>query len=109
MSNAYGDGLAATRIAAVLAAVLPQSGMFRCEVQVRYHHRAAPCSVSVADGLAEVCFDEPQLAVAPGQGAAFYRGELLLGGGWIAATEAVRACSEVAVSRSRPDSGDPAQ
>lgn len=66
---------------------------FRCTVQVRYHHEAAPCEV-VFDpdaGTAEVTFDEPQMAVAPGQGAAFYDldgetgagGDLLLGGGWI--------------------------
>ena len=31
----------------------------------------------------EVEFDEPQRAVTPGQGAVFYRGELVLAGGWI--------------------------
>jgi tRNA-uridine 2-sulfurtransferase len=31
----------------------------------------------------EVHFDEPQRAVTPGQGAVFYSGELVLGGGWI--------------------------
>jgi tRNA-specific 2-thiouridylase len=31
----------------------------------------------------EVRFDEPQRAVTPGQGAVFYDGNLVLGGGWI--------------------------
>ena len=31
----------------------------------------------------EVSFDDPQRAVTPGQGAVFYSGELVLGGGWI--------------------------
>ena len=63
----------------------PQGGSFRAEVQVRYHHRAAPAEVvPLATGGARVSFDEPQLAVAPGQGAALYRGTRLLGGGWIA-------------------------
>jgi tRNA-specific 2-thiouridylase len=34
---------------------------------------------------AEVKFDEPQPAVTPGQAAVFYRGDRVLGGGWIAA------------------------
>lgn len=63
---------------------VPPGGELRCEVQVRYHHRPAPARVTLAaDGRARVVFDEPQLAVAPGQGAAFYDGERLLGGGWI--------------------------
>ncbi len=65
----------------------PASGEFRAAAQVRYHHQPAPCSVAVDGSASEVTFDEPQLAVAPGQGAAFYDGELLLGGGWIAGTE----------------------
>ena len=73
---------------------VPSSGEFRCAVQVRYRHRAAPATVRVrGDGrTALVEFDEPQMAVAPGQGAAFYElgddgegGDLSLGGGWIRA------------------------
>ncbi len=59
----------------------------RCEVQVRYHHDPAPATVLVHEGGARVVFDRPQHAVAAGQGAAFYRGERLLGGGWIASAE----------------------
>lgn len=63
---------------------------FRAEVQVRYHHRAAPATIRVdPGGGARVEFDEPQHAVAPGQGAAFYRGDRLLGGAWIAHTESL--------------------
>jgi tRNA-specific 2-thiouridylase len=61
----------------------PASGEFRCEVQQRSHAAPAPCRVSVAAGVAEVAFDQPELSVTPGQGAAFYRGTRLLGGGWI--------------------------
>ena len=34
-------------------------------------------------GSVEVMFDEPQRAVTPGQGAVFYDGDVVLGGGWI--------------------------
>ncbi len=64
----------------------PSSGELRADVQVRYHHRAAPATVTLDGGEAEIVFDVPQLAVAPGQGAALYDGDRLLGGGWIAAT-----------------------
>jgi len=65
----------------------PASGEFRCEVQHRYRCVPAPALVTVAGGRAEVLFDRPEPAVTPGQGAAFYRGELLLGGGWIERVE----------------------
>jgi tRNA-specific 2-thiouridylase len=62
---------------------VPQSGEFEAQVQVRYHHEPAHARIAVAGPRAHVRFDEPQLAPAPGQGAAFYQGERLLGGGWI--------------------------
>ncbi len=69
---------------------------FRAEVQVRYHHRPAPARVEVAsDGRSRIRFEQPQLAVAPGQGAAVYRGDRLLGGGWIASAERVAVPEKV--------------
>jgi tRNA-specific 2-thiouridylase len=65
----------------------PPAGPFRAEVQVRYRHRAAPATVEVDESRARVAFDSPEVAVASGQGAAFYHGDRLLGGGWIAGTE----------------------
>jgi len=62
----------------------PAGGELRVHAQHRYHGAPAACTVSVDGGRAEVRFDEPQLAVTAGQGAAFYQGERLLGGGWIA-------------------------
>ncbi|MFT7667741.1 MAG: tRNA-specific 2-thiouridylase [Planctomycetota bacterium] len=66
---------------------LPESGEFRCTVQHRYHCVPAAALVRVTDGKAHVLFDEPQLAVTAGQGAAFYEGDRLLGGGWISSAE----------------------
>ncbi len=70
---------------------VPASGEFRAEVQARYHHEPAPATITVSGGEAQVVFDEPQLAIAPGQGAAFYTGDDLLGGGWIESSDLVKA------------------
>lgn len=55
------------------------------EVQIRYRHRARPATLELADdGAVRVRFESPQRAVTPGQAVVFYRGERVLGGGWIA-------------------------
>jgi len=56
----------------------------RAAVRIRYRHAEAPASIRPLPGArAEVRFDAPQRAIAPGQAAVFYDGELCLGGGWI--------------------------
>jgi len=53
-------------------------------VKIRSMHPGAPAWVEPRDGnRVRVVFDEPQRAITRGQAAVFYRGELLLGGGWI--------------------------
>jgi len=58
----------------------------RAEVKIRNKHTAAPATIApgTEPGRVEVRFDDPQRAVTPGQAAAFYQGDLVLGGGWIA-------------------------
>lgn len=53
------------------------------EVQVRSRHRAQAARVEVAGAGARVHFHQPVFAPAPGQAAVFYRGEQLVGGGFI--------------------------
>jgi len=56
----------------------------RADVRVRYRHKEAPATITpLGGGRARVRFDEPQRAVTPGQAAVFYRGEEVVGGGWI--------------------------
>lgn len=53
-------------------------------VRVRHRGRIHPALVQAsADGTFSVRFEEPVRAVAPGQAAVVYRGETVLGGGWI--------------------------
>lgn len=60
------------------------SGPFRTFVKIRSQHRKAPATVTFLDDESvSVVFDEPQEAVTPGQGAVFYDGDKVLGGGWI--------------------------
>ena len=55
--------------------------------RIRYRHRAVASVVTpVGDDAAVLRFDLPQDAVTPGQGAVFYRGEEVIGGGWIEKT-----------------------
>ena len=58
------------------------------EVKLRSASPAVPARV-FADG--RIRFGEPQLGVAPGQACVFYRGERVMGGGFIAASSAAAA------------------
>ncbi len=57
----------------------------RAQVRIRNKHIPAAATLTPTSDArrVNVHFDEPQRAVTPGQGAVFYDGELVLGGGWI--------------------------
>ncbi len=56
----------------------------RCTVKTRYRQEDIPCEIQpIDDNTIRVMFDEPQIAVTPGQSAVFYLGEVCLGGGII--------------------------
>lgn len=69
---------------------LPLRGEIRAEVQIRHRSKPVPCTVTIDGGLAQIRFDVPVRAVAPGQAAVLYDGDRVLGGGWIAHSEAGR-------------------
>jgi tRNA-specific 2-thiouridylase len=59
----------------------------RADVRVRYRHTAAAATIfPLPNARARVVFDEPQRAITPGQATVFYRGDEVLGGGWIVRT-----------------------
>jgi tRNA-specific 2-thiouridylase len=54
------------------------------EVRVRYRHMPAPATITpLAGNRVRVDFAEPQRAITPGQATVFYRGDEVVGGGWI--------------------------
>jgi tRNA-uridine 2-sulfurtransferase len=56
----------------------------QAEVRVRYRHTAAKSTITpLEQGRARVNFAEPQRAITPGQATVFYRGDEVVGGGWI--------------------------
>ena len=60
------------------------SESIRVHTRIRYRHTAVPSILTPqSQQQAVVSFDAPQSAITPGQGAVFYVGEEVIGGGWI--------------------------
>lgn len=59
------------------------SDEFLCQVKIRCAARPAQAKIKITEDGATIFFDEPQRAAAPGQTAAIYIDDILLGGGTI--------------------------
>jgi tRNA-uridine 2-sulfurtransferase len=56
----------------------------RAFVKIRHKHEPASATIEPLDAAtARISFDAPQRAITPGQAAAFYHGDVVLGGGWL--------------------------
>lgn len=56
----------------------------RVSAQIRHRHEAAAGWVEMLEnGRVRLDFDEPQIAITPGQAVVWYDGDEVLGGGWI--------------------------
>jgi len=57
---------------------------FTCRAKIRYLHQPAEAEVEITDAdRMTVRFTDPQFGVAPGQAIVCYKGDRVLGGGWI--------------------------
>lgn len=66
------------------------SSPFEATVKIRYSNPGAPATVYPGEnGEARIKLHTPQRAITPGQAAVCYRGDEVLGGGWIARQQAV--------------------
>ncbi len=72
----------------------PPREPFRACVQVRYNNRNAASGEIIPiweggeySGKMQVVFDEPVLAVTPGQASVVYDGDFVMGGGWISSSK----------------------
>jgi tRNA-specific 2-thiouridylase len=76
-----GDTLTASSVNWIAGAA-PDSPA-RLTVRIRHRHRDAFALVTADGARAHVRFDEPQVAITPGQAVVFYSGDEVVGGGWI--------------------------
>lgn len=94
----YSAGLIATELNWLTD---PPADTIRVLIKIRHQHKPTPGELCVsADDPKQVTahFDEPQLAVTPGQAAVFYSpAGIVLGGGWIASPIDISAKTENSV------------
>ena len=62
----------------------PPVAPLRVTAQIRHRHQPATATVRAIDhSRASVAFDNPVIAITPGQAVVFYMDDLVIGGGWI--------------------------
>ncbi len=77
----YSRELVASDLSWVAAGLIEPT---RVRAKIRYRHPDAEATVTPLEGgCVHVKFEEPQMAVTPGQAVVFYRGDVVIGGGTI--------------------------
>jgi tRNA-specific 2-thiouridylase len=63
----------------------PPTAPITVHTRIRYRHQGVAGTLfPKSNNSAEIQFKSPQAAITPGQGAVFYQGDEVLGGGWLA-------------------------
>ena len=63
---------------------MPSQSVIEAQAQIRYRHKPASGQLRIiSSDKVSFTFDQPQWAVTPGQALVCYRGDRLIGGGWI--------------------------
>ncbi|MEI7640572.1 MAG: tRNA 2-thiouridine(34) synthase MnmA [bacterium] len=63
--------------------LLKENKKFEADVKIRYLHKPVKAKIEIHEKEAMVTFEEPQFAITPGQLAVFYRGDRVIGSGFI--------------------------
>lgn len=81
--DVYGRELVAGNVN--LVSIKKIDAPMKVDAKIRYKHAASTAVVEPADekGNIRIRFEKPQWAITPGQAVVFYRGDVLLGGGFI--------------------------
>ena len=77
----YGDELVASDLNWIAIEGLERPA--RMKARIRYLHQEAEALVTTLDDGVRVRFDQPQMAITPGQTVAFYDDDVVVGGGKI--------------------------
>ncbi|MDD5127939.1 MAG: hypothetical protein PHR43_07615 [Dehalococcoidales bacterium] len=81
-NDIYRDGCTASNLNWIATARL--DAQMPVQAKIRSAHQEAPALISPQDnGNVRVKFDEPQMAITPGQAIVFYDGDTVVGGGII--------------------------
>jgi tRNA-specific 2-thiouridylase len=81
-ADLFSKTLTARRVNLISTAEIKEP--MRVSVKIRHKHQPAPAMIhSSGPDEVQVTFDDPQRAITPGQGAVFYDGDTVVGGGWI--------------------------
>ena len=100
-ADLFSRDLVADRLNWITIPDLPFGETLSVSIKIRHRHEPAPATLRRLDTDHVVAtFDEPQRAITPGQGAVFYQGDEVVGGGWISSRPPIEPAIYATTNRS---------